>query len=151
MAKNIKDTDLGLKKFIEQLQVAKTTEVVIGIHEVDKNDEGLTVAEYAAYNEFGTEDIPERSFMRSTFDEKVRQIESDMKAEYGKVADGKSTVYRALSIVGLKHETDIKEKIRSGVNPPNAEYTIAKKGSDKTLIDTGAMINHVRYIIRRSS
>lgn len=31
-------------------------------------DEG-DVAEYACYNEYGTGDIPERSFIRSTFDE----------------------------------------------------------------------------------
>jgi HK97 gp10 family phage protein len=37
----------------------------------------------------------------------------------------------------------IKQKIMSNVPPPLAEATIKRKGSDRTLIDTGAMLSQV--------
>lgn len=141
------DRDLGLKRFIRQLQVAKVTEVVIGVQEGSKAD-GQTIAEYAAYNEFGTENIPERSFMRSSFDENVSSIKNDMDRRYGQVMRGEISVRTALGLVGLRHQDQIKNKIDTNIPPPNSPVTIAIKGSSHTLIDTGAMKNSIHYIIR---
>jgi hypothetical protein len=70
MTKYVKDTDLGFKQLIAELQNAKNLEVVVGLQESEeKSADGVYVAEYAAANEYGTKKIPERSFMRSTFDE----------------------------------------------------------------------------------
>jgi len=60
---------------------------------------------------------------------------------------GQSTVKRGLSIVGMKHQSRIKAKITSGMAPGNAESTKLKKKSSKTLIDTGAMLNSVHYVV----
>jgi len=144
---NVKDIDRGLKKFMRELQHAKNLEVVIGLQEGDTNGE-LSIAEYAAYNEYGTGKIPERSFMRSTFDEKVSDINRDIDNKYRQVQAGKMNIYSALNLVGLRHGRDIQKKIGSNISPANSPMTIAKKGSGKTLIDTGAMINAVRHIVR---
>jgi hypothetical protein len=45
----------------------------------------------------------------------------------------------------IKIENAIDKKMLSGVPPPNAESTIKKKGSSKTLIDTGEMLGHVTH------
>lgn len=143
------DRDLGLRRFIRELQIAKVTEVVIGVQQGDMNGEGQQIAEYAAYNEFGTENIPERSFMRTAFDENLPQLKEDMDRRYSEVQAGTKTVYQALGLVGLRHQDQIKQKIDQNVPPPNSPFTIARKGSSKTLIDTGAMKNSIHYIIRR--
>ena len=144
MASSTKDIDKGYKAFRAELQRARNATVEIGIHE-DKFNDGLSVAEYGAYNEFGTKDIPERSFMRSTFDEKQSQINADMAKRYDQVKTGKIGVHRALSLVGERHAQDIQDKIGSNIAPKNSDATIARKKSSKTLIDTGIMRQSIRH------
>ena len=147
MASSTKDIDKGFKAFKQELQRAKNATVEIGIHQDAMND-GLSIAEYAAYNEFGTVDIPERSFMRSTFDEKQSQINADMAKRYDQVKTGKIGVHRALSLIGLRHAQDIQDKIGSNIQPANSEATVARKKSTKTLIDTGAMRQSIRHVVK---
>lgn len=148
MARNVTDKDMGLKRILQELNAAKSAFVEVGIPEGAQAD-GMTIAEYGAYNEFGTSKIPERSFMRSTFDENVSRIQQDMQRQYDAVLAGRSTTYRALLTVGLKHSDQIKQKIRSGIAPANAPETIARKGSAKTLIDTGAMVQSITAVVKR--
>ena len=150
MASRTTDRDLGLKRFIRELQVAKVTEVVVGVQQGANND-GQQIAEYAAYNEFGTENIPERSFMRSAFDENLAEIRRDMNSQCGRVQAGQITMRTALGLVGLRHQDQIKNKIDTNIPPPNSPVTIALKGSSHTLIDTGAMKNSIHYIMRAVS
>lgn len=146
---SVKDTDLGLNRFIAEMQSAKTVEVVIGILEGTMND-GQSVAEYAAHNEFGTDNIPERSFMRTSFDENKHGISIVMGQQFAKVKRGEKTVRDALSHVGMYHQQQIMKKIGSNIQPANSPVTIAKKKSSRTLIDTGAMLNGVAYLVRKS-
>lgn len=142
------DRDLGLRRFIRELQIAKVTEVVIGVQQGDMNGEGKQIAQYAAYNEFGSGRTPERSFMRTAFDENLPALQRDMEKRYTEVVEGTKTVYQALGLVGLYHQEVIKQKINDNVPPPNSPVTIALKGSSRTLIDTSAMKNSIHYIIR---
>lgn len=147
MASKTKDIDKGFKAFRYELQRARNASVEIGIHQ-DARNEGLSIAEYGAYNEFGTKDIPERSFMRSTFDENQSEINADMAKRYDQVKTGKIGVHRALSLIGLRHAQDIQDKIGSNIQPANSEATIARKKSTKTLIDTGAMRQSIRHVVK---
>ena len=147
MASSTKIVDKGWNRIRRELRRAAVQEVVVGIQQGEMND-GQAIAEYAAYNEFGTENIPERSFMRSTFDENLSGIKQDMDRRYGQVLKGELDVSRALGLIGLRHQDQIKDKIGSNLPPPNAPATIEKKGSSKTLIDTGAMKNSIHYLVR---
>lgn len=146
---NVTIKDMGFEAFKRELEIAKTANVTIGIHEGSGSVDGVTIAEYAAYNEYGTKHIPERSFMRTTFDDEVSNIQNQMTVQWAAVTAGTTTVYRALSLIGLRHETKVKEKINSNIQPKNAPSTIAKKGSSRTLIDTGTMLNTVRYVLNK--
>jgi len=55
------------------------------------------------------------------------------------------------SIYETAHFTasDMEKNIRDGDFTPNAPYTIALKGSDEPLIDTGAMINSIKVRERK--
>ena len=147
---HVTDRDLGLKAFIRQLETARKVEVVIGIRANEMN-EGESVAFYAACNEYGTKIIPERSFMRSSFDESIGAIKSDMEKKEKKVMDGRKDIRSALGTIGLKHQARIKAKISSNIKPENADSTIARKKSSATLIDTGTMRNSVHYVVRGKS
>ncbi len=148
MASLVKDTDLGLKAFVRELQKAKTATVTIGLH---ADAGGGTIAEYATANEYGTDHIPSRPFMRTSFDENVGEIQRDMDAGYQDVVDGRSTVHRALSVAGLKHQGRIVSIISDRDFLPKLKPATvkAKKGSTKTLIDSGAMKQSIRYVIHK--
>ena len=145
----VKDIDRGWNNIVRELEKAKGMEVAVGILECSQN-EGQSIAEYATYNEFGTDDVPSRPFMATSFDENVAEINSDFKRQADAMVQGKRTANEALTVIGQKHAGRIQTTI-TGRNflPRLAPSTIAaKKGSTKTLVDTGAMANAVHISIR---
>lgn len=108
-------------------------------------DTDSAIAEYALYNEFGTRDIPSRSFLRSTFDENLNDYENFLINAVANLTDARSRSPRTVMVqLGARIRNDIVKKITRLRNPPNAPSTIAQKGFDNPLIDTGAMRNAVR-------
>ena len=145
----VKDIDRGWNSIVRELEKAKGMEVAVGILEGSQN-EGESIAEYATYNEFGTDNIPSRPFMATSFDENVAEINSDFKRQADAMVQGKRTANEALTVIGQKHAGRIQNTI-TGRNflPRLAPSTIAaKKGSTKTLVDTGAMTNAVQIEVR---
>ena len=57
----------------------------------------------------------------------------------------------ALGRIGLKIRDEIKERIRSGIEPGLAEATKDRKGSSTPLIDTGQLISSITWELRRIS
>jgi HK97 gp10 family phage protein len=154
------DLDLGFNAIVEDMAQASRKEVLVGIQEGAKTHtqvkgdrkqkSGVTIAQYAAYNEFGTETIPERSFMRSTFDQNLEKIEDILIIQLGLVVDRERTLTQAFNRVGLAVGGMVQMKIREIRTPPNSPYTIAEKKSSKPLIDFGQMIAAVRHVVRNS-
>jgi hypothetical protein len=145
----VKDIDRGWNNIVRELEKAKGMEVAVGILEGSQN-EGQSIAEYATYSEFGTDNVPSRPFMATSFDENVAEINSDFKRQADAMVQGKRTANEALTVIGQKHAGRIQTTI-TGRNflPRLAPSTIAaKKGSTKTLVDTGAMANAVHISIR---
>lgn len=150
------DKDLGLKKILKEVQNLKGNIIKVGIQHGTgvfarniSNKHDARVAQYAFYNEFGTEKIPQRSFMRTAFDENLKKIEIAIEIEYQKVLSKSMSTDVMLGRIGLLMTNFIQKKIRSIFSPPNSPVTIAKKKSSKPLIDTGRMINSVRYVIQK--
>lgn len=111
---------------------------------------GLTVGEIAVISEFGSADgqVPERSTIRAAFDQHHRDYYEATKKLKLAVLLGKVTSRKALNLIGLMMESDIRTKYTEGGVPlvPNAPSTIARKGSSHPLIDTGqtrASVTHV--------
>lgn len=90
--------------------------------------------------------IPERSFIRATFDEKSDEIGERAESAVTAIING-ADVSKALARTGQYIEGEIKRKIGSGPFTPNSPATIRKKKSSKPLIDTGHMRQSVRYEI----
>lgn len=142
------DRDRGYRALL--LGIAKLAEepyVTLGIHEdvgARRDEDGATVAEYATFNEFGM-GVPERSFLRSTVDEDREEIARRLETAITDQLDGRRTVGQALERLGLWTVGRVKKKIRDLRDPPNAPRTIALKGSDNPLIDTGRMRNSIAH------
>lgn len=146
---NVKDIDRGWNNIVREIERAKGLEVAVGILEGSQN-EGTSIAEYAAYNEFGTENVPSRPFMAMSFDENVAAINSDFQRQSRRLVAGEVTANQALTVIGQKHAGRVQNAITGrNILPRLAESTVqAKKGSTKTLVDTGAMTNAVQISIR---
>jgi hypothetical protein len=148
---HVTDRDLGLKRIIRELNKADRMIVAVGVLNGSKNGEGASIAEYGAYNEFGTEHIPSRPFMRTAFDESRAEITADMDQQYARLTTGKATAHQALTIIGQKHADRTKRVITDrDFLPKLADSTIAaKKGSTKTLIDSSALKNAIQISVRQ--
>ena len=126
--------------------------VKVGIDETAVNSEtGVRIAEYAAYNEFGTQDIPARPFMRLTVERHVDEWwQLFIRIAGDRVLHDPKVGVRALTAVGEKAVEDMRATIMSDVPPPNAPETIRRKiakGNSYigTLYDTGEMYRSVIY------
>lgn len=150
MAKNTTVIDRGLDAIINEMVKASRLEVAVGVLAGSVNGEGASIAEYATYNEYGTADIPSRPFMATSFDENLAKIDNDFKRAGNALSGGKLSAQGALTLIGQKHAERVKQTI-TGRNflPALKPATVkAKKGSTKTLVDTGAMVNAIQISVR---
>lgn len=162
------DRDRGWKRMLRGVELlADKSYAKVGIigalaGGLHKPGEALTVAEIASVHEFGTQPgvipaIPERSFIRRTFDEQREALASDAARLVALILDGKIDVEKALGILGMKLASEIKKRVTTGpeIPPPNAPSTKARKAAKgnttglppRTLVDTGRMIGAVTWAV----
>lgn len=85
--------------------------------------------------------IPERSFIRSTVDEKEADYFAQIEADTGLVLDGKMTKEQMLKRLGVTAEGDVKQKIIDIKEPGNAASTLrAKAPKTNPLVVSGNMV-----------
>lgn len=148
----VRDVDRGWNAIKRELTRANGREVAVGILEGSQN-EGESIAEYAAHNEFGSADgahPPSRPFMAITFDESRSVLDKDFDRETSRMVTGRTTADKALTTIGQKHAGRVQNTITGrDILPRLADSTVqAKKGSTKTLVDSGAMANAVQIELR---
>jgi hypothetical protein len=141
----VKVVDKGWNAMVDRLSQDAYSKVGYPTNTVS-HGEGLSVVDVAAFHEFGTKDIPIRAHVRSTYDEKIEDLSKMSAAELGKVVDGRQTVKMAMARLGEFHAGQIKTKINEGPFKELSPKTIAAKGSDRPLIDTGQMIQSVDHV-----
>lgn len=134
---------------------------------VDKNFIGphkrkpLTVLEVGAIHEFGTGHIPQRSFLRSTWEDNVdkthKVIVSGLKRHMKKGGDPKQNIHMALKFVGAwfvgrvkkkftKNDwTALKDPSRGGKNFEHSSGFIGPPRKSMPLIDTGQLRASIGY------
>lgn len=164
MPATFQDTDLGYDALLATLGDMGDAAVYVGIlqdqgSELDE-DGNITVAGYAAVNEFGSADgsVPERSFLRSTVDANGRVYESELQAVAIETVDAavrslssgqaEATLERGLGRVGARAARDVQVTIRDLRDPPNAPSTLAGKyPGDNPLIETGRMRQSISFAV----
>lgn len=148
-SKYVMDRDLGMRKIMAEFQSADRTLITVGVQKGEVNEDGTSVAEYAAENEYGTGRIPQRSFMGTAFDENKPSYIRYMNRVTRKL--GVESFARSVYLLGLNAQQDIQNVIsKRNILPRLAESTIkAKKGSTKTLVDTGALVNSITFEVKK--
>lgn len=87
--------------------------------------------------------IPERSTLRAVADS--RKAKAKALADAADVIDLRQPVKKPLDVIGLRFSELLREKYRSNVSPRNKPSTIAAKGSARTLIDKGGLVDEVKH------
>lgn len=124
-------------ELLRSLDKLKKKKITVGIH----GDVGSDIFDRAVANEFGTSKIPERSFIRASYDKEKKNIEKDAKKLIEKVISREMTPNEALETLGDVAVGYVKEFAVDLRDPPNAPMTIALKGSSNPLVDSGQMID----------
>lgn len=148
---DVKIVDHGWGRIKKQVAMMSNVALTVGIQsDAGVNDEGTSIALYAYYNEFGTDRIPERPFIRSTADEQRTKWNGLLDRVFQNALDGKGNMLTNLKLVGEVAQKDIQRKITTLREPPNAPSTIERKGSSNPLIDVGTMRGAIRWNLERA-
>lgn len=138
------DKDLGYKVILGRLEHLQGTVKVGFFSDSGEEPNGVTVAEVATYNEYGTGRIPARPFMRQTVDAKQGDW-ANLAQNVEKRVVGGMGIHQGLELIGIKAKGDTQEMIDKGDFAPNAPATIRRKKSSHPLIDTGRMRASVSF------
>lgn len=115
-------------------------------------ESGLTMIELAAIHEFGSPaaNIPERSFIRRTFEKKDRETVRLLRRLAHAVVTGKMDARKALNLLGAWGASQVKATIAEGpgIPPPLAPATIERKGSSRPLVDTGRLLDSITWEVK---
>ena len=127
-----------LQEIANNLATAKT--VKVGFLGDAYYPDGTSVAFVAAQNEYGVhyKKQPPRPFFRIMINDHKAEWGPELKAV---LKDNDYNAQLSLEIMGQSISDELKQSILDLTDPPLAPYTIAKKGFDKPLIDTGTMLN----------
>jgi len=129
-------------------------------------DGPATLAEVAAFNEFGTSTIPKRSFLRLTQDrEGKRWAENTAAAVSLYISDVRRNIRTFVLLVMEPAKADIQDTIarpasENGYEPLSQPYADRKARTNvrnagdpeqMTLRDTGQLLNSIRYVAKAGS
>jgi len=89
--------------------------------------------------------IPERSFLRSGYDENIDYIADKMESMMEDVVSGNIDPDIFTDMIGKEFRDLIKKKIRRLQEPANSSTTTSVKGSSNPLVDTGHLIDSIRH------
>ena len=144
------DRDNGYNALFKRL--GHPAHVTVGVHDDIGSrslDGVVTVADVMTWAEFGLGQ-PERSWLRAFVDEEEKQIDEDIR-KLGEAVIKGLDAEDAIEQLGASLKARIQERIANRIPPPNAPSTVARKGSDVPLIDTGQSRASVDYKAHRGA
>jgi hypothetical protein len=127
--------------------VTKKATLRVGFLEGATYPDGTSVPIVAAIQEFGSpsQGIPPRPFFRRMIAAKASTW-GDATAKL--LAQNDYDAERTLGLVGMGIKGQLQQSIRDLTDPPLAPATVAAKGFDKPLVDTGHMLNSVDFEVK---
>lgn len=143
------DKDLGWKEIVKKTQQLNGKVIKAGVLETAGSyAKGQSIAEVATYNEYGTRRIPSRPFIAIATDEN-KGWSAEVKTNIAKAMTPGSSLSDALESIGKRMKTDIRKVIGDkGKLARNAPATIARKGHDLPLIDTGKLKDTIDFEVK---
>lgn len=153
MASKIRDTDRGYRAFSEGIRALAENGIDLAVG-LPKERTPPDLIQIAAYNEFGTKEIPARPFVRTTLDRNGTRYSRRIADALGAAVDGwrrggGDDLRLEVERIGREIASDMQGVIQNGIKPANAPSTVARKGSNRPLIDTGRLLRSITWIVRR--
>lgn len=152
------DRDLGFADVKRAMQESSAYSVKVGVLQSagtyeDEHGKPVTVAQVAAWNEYGTSDgkVPSRPAFRLAADENRAKIAEAQSRLAQQVLDGKIDTRTALGRLGLLVQGYVRKSIIDLRDPPNAPFTIKQKGSSNPLVDSGQLVQSVTWEVVKST
>jgi len=140
---------------LQSIESLKRHDVLIGIPQAESSREGgaITNAELAYIHSKGSpkQGIPARPFLEpSIMANKDRIAEQQAKIIKDALAGNANVMHADMEKLGIRAQNFAKGWFVNPLNEwaPNTPETIARKGSDKPLIDTGQLRNAITYVVR---
>jgi hypothetical protein len=138
----------GLKKALDRiaLGLSNASVVDVGFLAGGTYPDGTSIPLVAALNEYGkSPSQPPRPFFRNMIAEKSKEWPDDIqKLLVAHGYDGKAT----LTDMGEVIKGELADSIVKLTSPPLKPATIARKGSDKPLVETGTMLRSIGYAVK---
>lgn len=139
----------GVQRYLRELatRMGPGGEVSVGFLDgatYPAEDGGVSVAQVAFWDEYGTTKSPPRPFFRNMIEDQAPTWATKLGAAM------RYTNYRpraALELVAADIRGHLVESINLLQDPPLAAYTIEKKGFAKPLIDTGVMVRAPSWVV----
>jgi hypothetical protein len=154
------DKTLALMEFLDK----KDPHATVGWYDGKSGDhgEGLSNVQLAAVHEFGLPEkgIPARRPLATTMERIQPQVASKMEAMTERLIAGAvrgdnsaQSVRQEMGRLGLWAEAETKKTIATGphLEPALQEATVLRKGSDRPLVDTGALVASITSEYREGS
>jgi hypothetical protein len=146
----------SVSKVAKDAKVLKLRVGIFGPAASSSHGEASNV-EVASFHEFGTEHVPQRSFIRATVLARLREINSMYERIAKGAIEGKITLHVGYDIMGEYIRSEMQQTIRAQIPPPLKPETIDRKnrsvgggGASTPLIDTGQLINSIAFEVVRS-
>ena len=147
------------KDLLKEINDYKKVEVAVGLPKnkgfKQYSTNSSNVLDVGLVHEYGSisRNIPQRSFLRTPFFVKDKEIQKMIDSKLIAVFDKKETVFSSLSKIGI-FAAGISQKAFTtkgyGNWKPLKEKTIERKGSSRELIDTGILRSSITYVVRKS-
>lgn len=147
MAGSVVVKDHGYAAYMANLRKAKSVELTVGLHAEEAEGEAMEAAER---NEFGSPGgmIPARPAITGWGEENEERVPKEGADQMAKALHAKADPLERLDQLAQKYAGEIQSDIASGIQPENAESTVAKKGSSTPLIDRGTFRSSIRGRLR---
>lgn len=141
--------------YIDNLEAAKKMAVYVGLPKEKVGgkvyNSGMTVIEVGSVHEYGGGKNPQRSFLRTPFIIKQKDIARVIEAQFTAVAEEGRDAETALNIIGAKAQEISQGSFTTrgyGTWKQLDPETIKRKGSSQILIDKGILRSSITWIVR---
>jgi hypothetical protein len=145
-------TDAPWRKLYKRIEEMHSVRARVGVlsskgGEKAHGNGDATVVEVAAFHEFGTEHVPERSFIRSTFySRRAAQLKQKVAEITRAIVAGAIDVRKGVGLLGAWGAGEVKNTItQTDIAPPLAPATVEAKGSSQPLVDTGQLLGSITW------
>lgn len=92
--------------------------------------------------------IPERSFIRAGWDNNKADVEKRIERFLPQVFELNVNTDIFIEMVGKEVEGRLKKFLVKLRHPPNASFTVQRKGSSNPLVDTGALLDSISHKVK---